>query len=240
MKRLFLLLIPALMPFSCKSTNIKKEQVSQWDSLLLEQGIIKVYEPLRAFIAETDSTESYYDISLVDIEKYHGKVCPGIATGFQMFREVLEKLYPNSVPVRGQVAVACSKPNDMLDVASFILGIRNFYGRSELGKGLLVVDTTLSPGVPKEFVMIFKRLDNGKTLKVTFDKYKLMNPEDWPLIDQTVMMFEHHEPIPEDQLERYQKTVHNEVMHILTNGPREGVYKIEEIDNYTFEFENKN
>ncbi len=202
------------------------------DTLFLKQGVIKVYEPLKVLIGEADSAHAIYDISLRCIAKYHGKVCPGIATGFSMFKDIIDSLYPETgVAVRGQVAVTCSKPNDMLDVAGYIFGIRTntCCGRSELGKGLLRVDTTLATGVPKQFVMIFKRLDNGATYKVTFNKFKLMDEDQWPFIDEFLHKYEHGQSLTQEEKDKFAQMVHNEVVNVLKNGPRPGTYIIERI-----------
>ncbi len=222
-------------PQNSGSTTLRDNcgQPTQFDSLLLAQGNIKVYEPLKVLIGESDSAGAIYTITLRCVEKYHGKVCPGIATGFRMFQDIIDSLYPETgVAVRGQVEVTCSKPNDMLDVAGYIFGIRTntCCGRSELGKGLLKVDTTLSTGVPKQFVMIFRRLDNGRAYKVTFNKFKLMDSDQWPFIDSVLHKYEHGEQLSREEAEKFAAMVHAEVMNVLQNGPRPGTYIIERIE----------
>ncbi len=240
-----LLLLILILVFSCNSknsttsnSNVKfKGSTDQLKTLFLSQGIIKVYEPLKVLIGESDSAAAIYNISLLDIEKYHGKVCPGIATGFKMFQAIIDSLYPETgIAIRGQVAVACSKGNDMLDVAGYIFGIRTntCCGRGELGKGMLLVDTSLSTGVKKQFVMIFKRLDNGLEYKVTFNKFKLMEPNQWPFIDETLHKFEHGGQLTLKERKEFAQMVHQAVINVLKNGPNPGTFKIERITNYTF------
>lgn len=238
-----LLIFIITFAFSCQkeqqTTQTAIEKSSPQTALFDSAGSIKVYDPLRYLIGETDSAHSYWEITLTDIAKYHGKVCPGIATGFYMFKDVIKQLYPDTqMPIRGQVAVACSRPNDMLDVAGFVFGIRNFYGRGELGHGMLVYDTTLAPvKVPKQFVMVFKRLDNGKAVKVIFNKYNLMPQDKWQFIDSVLHAFKHHGFASGEAAEEFRNLVHNEVIHVLRNGPRKGVYEIKPCTQYKFPFE---
>ncbi len=203
------------------------------NELFKQAGTIKIYEPLRYLIGETDSAHSFYEISLFDIQKYHGKVCPGIVSGFFMFQDVLHELYPDgTMPVRGQIAVACSNPNDMMDVAGYILGIRNFIGRGELGRGLLILDTSLQTHHAKQFVMIFRRLDNGKTVKVTYNKFKIFSTQKkWSFIDQSLHEFKSGK-LHGQQLAKFQNIVHAKVVEFLKN--RVKVYDIEPCNNYNF------
>ncbi|GEM_PF-1646733 len=226
-----------------KSTQTTKQSVNKptdsSEALFESAGVIKIYDPLKYIIGETDSAHSYYEITLADVGKFHGKVCPGIATGFFMYQDVLAKLYPDGqIPVRGDIAVACSAPNDMMDVAGYILGIRNFYGRGELGRGLLVVDTSLNPHHTRQFVMIFKRLDNGKMLKVTFNKYKILESEkQWELAEDVLGKFKRHEPVNKEELTKFQKMVQAKVKDVIRN--RIKYYTIEPCTEYTFPFEKK-
>ena len=71
------------------TNNQSATDLNELHQLFAQAGTIKVYEPLRYLIGETDSANSYYEITLEDIAKYHGKVCPGIATGFFMFQDVI-------------------------------------------------------------------------------------------------------------------------------------------------------
>ncbi len=220
-------------PHGDKSIDKYSNNTGSLDELFRKAGVIKIYEPLRYLVGETDSAHSYYEISLFDIQKYHGKVCPGIASGFFMFQDVLKTLYPDGqMPVRGQIAVACSNPNDMMDVAGYILGIRNNIGRGELGHGLLVLDTTLQTHRPKQFVMIFRRLDNGDMLKVTYNKFKIFDTQqEWSFIDEGIHKFKYGE-LDGQQLKRFQRIVHNKVEYFLKN--RVKVYDIEPCTEYKF------
>ncbi len=241
-----LALVFSVMLISCNQT-VKTQQstkndyspLTKLDSLFMKQGEILVYEPLKVLIGESDSIHAIYHLTLFDIEKYHGKVCPGIATGFIMFKSVIDSLYPRThVVVRGQVAIAASNPNDMADVAGYIFGVRTntCCGRGELGRGLLIIDTTLRTGVKKQFVIIFKRLDNGRTYKMTFNKFALMDKDQWPFIDETLHKFKRGEKLTAEEREKFAKMVHQEVLNVLANGPRQGTFSIEPTE-YKFPFE---
>ncbi len=156
-----------------------------------------------------------------------------------MFKTIVDSLYPEThVAVRGKVAVAVSNPNDLADVAGYIFGVRtnSCCGRGELGKGLLVVDTNLRTGVKKQFVMIFKRLDNGRAYRMIFNKFALMDENQWPFFDETLHKFKRGEKLTAEEREKFAKMVHQEVLNVLANGPRKGTFTIEATD-YKFPFE---
>jgi formylmethanofuran dehydrogenase subunit E len=244
-KNLFLIifLIATTAIFSCKEKSDNNVQMpipglpDSLNQLFSEAGVIKIYDPLLYLIGESDSINSYEEISLFDVAKFHGKVCPGIATGFFMFQDVLSKLYPDGkTPIQGQIAVAVSNPNDMMDLAGYILGIRNFYGRGELGAKMLQLDTSLQTHKKMQFVMIFKRIDNGKMLKVTFNKYKIFdNQKDWSFIKKCLEEFKDGK-LKGKKLKKFQKMVLTKTTNVLKNHLK--YYTIDTCKNYKFPSEN--
>ncbi|RLD43352.1 MAG: hypothetical protein DRI86_10185 [Bacteroidetes bacterium] len=173
------LIIMVVFAFSACKQNVKKDNLNKSEQtksvdnnedIYNNFGIIKIQDELAENIAYPADSADVFFISLRDIGKYHGKVCPGIATGYKMIKDVLDSLYPNSIPQRGQIQVISSKPSDLFDIAGYITGARSFFGRSEVSRGDLVIDTTLNPHQFMSFAMVFRRKDNNKAFKVIFHK----------------------------------------------------------------------
>ncbi len=236
-KFLFILFVSALL-VSCKNHKEIKIEYKEPEAFDLESaGVIEIYDPFRYFVGETDSLNSVYEISLADVGKYHGKVCPGIVAGFFMFKDVLKELYPaGEIPQRGQIAVVNSRGSDLLDVAGYIFGVRSRGGFGERPKGLIFVDTTLRTGVNKQMVLIFKRLDNGKQVKVIFNKRFLMPQDTWDFIDEIKHKFEQGKPISAEEYEKFHSLVQGQVKNFLTEGVPSNVYEISEDTTYKFPF----
>ena len=237
MKKATLILVTIVLSvimFSC-GNNTAKNNYGKLDThfkkdLYNNFGVIKVEDKLSQNIGyEADSTGVFF-ISLKDVGKYHGKICPGIATGFKMIRDVLDSLYPNGIVQRGQVQVISSKPTDLFDVAGYITGARSFYGRGEINRNDLMIDTTLNPHQYMSFAMIFRRKDNGQAYKVIFHKANLIAKEDRDFIfsvDKKALLGE----MDRDTAKKFLNIVNTEVKRILENGIRKDVYKIEKIKN---------
>ena len=247
MKKYLLLLSVTLVFASCSSNNDSSNKTEQAVSDTAKQnlfennvndiydnfGIIKVKDPLATHIGYPADSADVFFISLRDVGKFHGKVCPGIATGFKMIKDVLDSLYGDEIPVRGNIKVACSRGSDLLDVAGYITGARNNIGRGEINRGDLVIDTTLNPHIPYAFTMIFSRKDLGKMYKVVFHKDRLLTPEDRKFIfsvDKEVF-YNHADSATQA---KFKEIVQKEVKRTLTEGPRKGVYEITRYKDYKF------
>ena len=142
--------------------------------VFLKAGTIRVKDPMLVMAGLARDGDNVIGLSLVDVAKYTGHVCPGIASGFLITKAALKKLYPRGLPVRGQIKVTASKPNDILDVASYITGARAFYGREEINRNDLKVDPSLSHK-KGQCVLVFERKDNHKRVKVVFIRKKMLS-----------------------------------------------------------------
>lgn len=243
-KILSLAVVAMLFLSSCQNNNQKNEQVSKKDNISEIQkaevktniydkaGIIKVKDPMASLVGYRKSGEDFFNISLDDVGKYSGHVCAGIASGFLFTKQALEMLYPNGeIPVRGQIRVAAQDGGDQLDVASYITGARGFYGRQEINANDLVVDKSLK-GEKGTFTLIFKRKDNGKMVKVIFNKKKLMGNE----IIKTLMPLKEKvetRTATDEEKKLFAEKVQIIVEKAITNMP-EGVITISECTKYVF------
>jgi len=233
MKQIVLIIMVVFALSACKQ-NVEKENLNKSEQTKLVYnnediynnfGIIKIQDELAENIAYPADSADVFFISLRDIGKYHGKVCPGIATGYKMIKDVLDSLYPNSIPQRGQIQVISSKPSDLFDIAAYITGARSFFGRSEVSRGDLVIDTTLNPHQFMSFAMVFRRKDNNKAFKVIFHKANLIAKEQRDFIfsvDKEALIGK----VDKETSLKFKKIVEAEVQRILREGVRENAFEI--------------
>ncbi len=228
MKQVILILSVVIMFSACSDTgdNDNAKTVIQTETDIYNNfGIIKVRDKFAENIGYPADSADVFFISLRDIGKYHGKVCPGIASGFKMIKDVLDSLYPEGIVQRGQVQVISSKPSDLFDVAGYITGARSFYGRSEINKDDLIIDTALNPHQYMSFAMIFRRKDNGNAYKTIFHKANLIAKDQREFIfstDKEALAGKEDK----ETADKFKKTVNAEVQRTLKNGVREDVYEI--------------
>jgi formylmethanofuran dehydrogenase subunit E len=114
-------------------------------------------------------------ISCKDVCRYDGHFCPGVAQGFRACQIVLNKLFSDQLPARGDIFVVSGSVVGPVPAIEYITGAR--YGTPAGGvvNGNLVID----PGIGKES-FIFVRMSTGKAYKVT-SKVGIPPPEMRPL-----------------------------------------------------------
>lgn len=203
-----------------------------WPKFYHQAPTIVIKDPMAAKVGSLPEGQAL-TIHLTDVALYSGHVCPGIASGYMLTRMALKALYPNGTPERGQIRVAAMAPSDLLDVASYITGARSFYGRDEINAFDLAIDSTLKPQKPGKYVMVFQRKDNGKAVKVVFNKSKLLPAKELKSM-QTLIKNKSQGKDKEQRLARIQLLVKK----ILFNTP-EGVFKISPLNDYHFPEINK-
>lgn len=137
-------------------------------------GVIKIKDS-KAIMAGSDRKEKdVFTISLEDVQIYTGHTCGCDTAGFLISKEVLSKLFPNEIPNRRTVNVTISEYNmDLIDAITFITGTRLNRGEYSNSKSDFVVDKSIA-GNEGTTTIIFERKDNGKKIKVTIDRMKLL------------------------------------------------------------------
>ena len=104
----------ALIVSSCASNGACIRSQPDWARpSFAEVETIRIADPMLAFVGLAEEGKGVLNISLVDVAKYSGHVCAGVASGYIITRESLKKLYPDEMPVRGQIKVTASAPNDL-------------------------------------------------------------------------------------------------------------------------------
>lgn len=141
-------------------------------------GVIKIKDN-KAIMAGNDRKEKdVFNISLNDIQNYTGHTCGCDTAGFLITREALAQLFPGEIPSRRTVNVSISEYNmDLIDAITFITGTRLNRGEYANGKSDFIVDSSIA-GEQGTTTIIFERKDNGKKIKATIDRMKLLTKDE--------------------------------------------------------------
>ena len=146
-----------------------------WNANMTGVTPLRVRDPKAALmLSVAEGREPVFEITIEDIGLYFGYLIPAHVAGFETTRLALELLYPEGMPLRGQVRVAGPEKNDIMLVASYLTGARDFYLVEDKAGGDLVIDPTLGADRPGKYVMIFQREDTGRTVEAVFDRPALV------------------------------------------------------------------
>ncbi len=153
-------------------TFILSAQTAEWKKEIYKKaGTIEFTEPE---LFEHGTTENiaksiiYFDV--YDVIKLRGHICPGSLAGFLMTKKAMKKLYPDSLPVRGNMEIKASSPSGPVDIA--VILTRSGEHALLTPKPHDFFDTSLKSN--KGLVIVFKRKDTGKSVKATFEKPKVI------------------------------------------------------------------
>lgn len=220
------------------STTVSAKSPNPWPVFYHQAPLIKIIDPMAVVVGSMPEGSNMITINLTDVAIYSGHICPAMASGYILAKKALDRLYPDSIPERGQIRVAAMAASDLLDVASYITGARAFYGRDEINAHDLVVDPSLKPKQPGRYVMVFQRKDTGKTVKAVFDKFKLIPPKEVKGIKEFLLKMLAGKALPREKEEKWAK-LNRLVKKVLLDTP-EGVLEITSIDGYKFPESPKN
>ena len=144
---------------------------------LKEVKPIKFKEPLAETLGVFKEEGATPEYTFIDVVKMAGHACPTVAGAYLSCQKALERLYPDEIPVRGEISVTVyGEPDEgvygvMAQVFGFLTGAAPATGFRGLGhrfkrKDLLkfVPDKIDSQAMCFEF----RRLDNGKAVLVKF------------------------------------------------------------------------
>ncbi len=154
---------------------------------LKEVKPIKFKEPLAETLGVFKEEGVVLEYTFIDVVKLAGHACPTTAGAYLSCQKALEKLYPDEIPVRGEISVTVYGEADegvygvMAQIFSLLTGAAPATGFRGLGhkfkrKDLLkfIPDKIDSQAMCFEF----KRLDNDKTVLVKFYPQEIPFPEE--------------------------------------------------------------
>ncbi len=98
-----------------------------------------------------------HELSLEDLEKFHGHLCDGLVTGFLGLQEGFKVLYPDGIIDRTNTRIVSKGSPCLTDAAVYITG-----GRYQFNSFYVSNDI--------EGIYVVQRIDNGKTVVVNMNK----------------------------------------------------------------------
>lgn len=200
-----------------------------WSTIFNDVPPIRVKDPKAAAIgAVAEGREPVFEITLTDVGLYFGYIFPPVIAGYFMTDFALKQLYPDALPVRGQIRLAAQSETDFMLVASYITGARPFYFVRGIGTSDLVVDPSLRSD--DSYTMVFQRKDTGRTVRVRFNR-KVHQPNDdaYRYIAGASISLLNGQAV-EDSTE-----AKNRMIALMERSLRivDGVYEVEVIEGYT-------
>ena len=124
--------------------------------------VAKTNEAIFITVNDTDFSKGrlglQHQITLNDLEKFHGHLCDGLVVGFLGIKEGLQQLYPNGIVDRTNTRIVSKSSPCLTDVAVYIAGGRyqfnSFYVSNEIENGFYII----------------QRKDNGKAVVVKMNE----------------------------------------------------------------------
>ncbi len=155
----------------------KSENVDCFRDFLKEVAPIRFKEPFAETLGAFDKKDAVVEYALTDVVKMAGHVCPTTVGAYLCCQEALKQLYPNEIPVRGDITVAIhGEPHEgvygvISQIFSFLTGAAPNTGFKGLGhkfrrKDLLKFNPKKSNSTALCFE--FGRSDNDKSVFVEF------------------------------------------------------------------------
>ena len=153
---------------------------------LKEVKSIQFKEPLAEILGAFKEEDVVLEYTFTDAVKMAGHACPTIAGAYLCCQKALEKLYPDEIPVRGELSITVyGEPDEgvygvMGQVFSFLTGAAPTDGFRGLGykfkrKDLLKFNSEKID--PDAMSFEFRRLDNDKAVLVNFYPRQVPFPE---------------------------------------------------------------
>lgn len=98
-----------------------------------------------------------HEITLEDLEKFHGHLCDGLVVGFQALNEAFKVLYPDGIIDRTNTRIVSNPSPCLTDVAVYLTGGRYQFNTFYVSKDI-------------DGLFIVQRIDNEKTVEVFLNK----------------------------------------------------------------------
>jgi hypothetical protein len=178
---------------------------------------ITLKDPLADFLGSFE--DGIIKIKYINIVKFAGHSCPTVAGAYLITKEALKALYPDSMPVRGEIKVSFKEPMEEGVTGVISNVISNITGATETSgfKGLagnFARHSLMEFNAQIDSSARFTRVDNGKSVDITYNPSQVpANPNMQPLMQKMMQGLETIE-------EKKQFGIYwqERVKEILTNG----------------------
>ncbi len=138
---------------------------------------IRFREPFAETLGVFKKEDAVLEYTFIDVVKMAGHACPTTAGAYLCCAEALKKLYPNELPIRGDISIAIyGEPDEgvygvISQVFSFLTGAAPESGFRGLGHKFRRKDLlrfSLEKIDPNALCFEFRRLDNNTDVLVKF------------------------------------------------------------------------
>ena len=153
-----------------------------------EVETIKLKDPLSATLGAFEMGE--YEFNYLDVVKSAGHSCPTVAGAYLITKEALKALYPNEMPIRGNIKVEFKEDLEdgvagvISNVISQITGATDKSGFKGLA-GKFARHSLMSFNANINSSAKFTRVDNAKSVDVIYDPSSIMpDPAMQPLMQK--------------------------------------------------------
>jgi len=207
-----------LFIFSCAilACNPQESKENETESNLQSEINKEINSPTITVI-DTDFSKGRltleHELSLTDLENFHGHLCDGLVVGFLGIKEGLDVLYPNGIIDRTNTRIISKSSPCLTDVAIYITG-----GRYQFNS--FYVDNTIEDGF-----YIIQRKDNGKTVKINLNKG--IKPAEIDILGKKAIEGE----LPACDLDKLKKLEDDFSEKLLSTNPKDN-FTVTEITNF--------
>jgi hypothetical protein len=222
------LIVMTIIIFGFKVQAAKAQ--TAWQSDFYDQaGFLEIYEE-EAVMVGSLAPDATLKFGLQDVALMMGHACPGTTSGFILTKMALEELFKGETIRWGNIRIAASGLNGIVNVASYLSGIHLTNLLAD--KPNLMIDKSLDNGKAGQLVMIFQRTDTGKMVKAEFNKMKLMSAEQMKAIKPYKGKFSQGKASPAE-IETNGKLIQSIVKRAISEPPA-GVYSVSVCSKYQF------
>ena len=151
---------------------------------------IKLYDPLAQFLGSFE--DGIVEVEYIEIVKAAGHSCPTVAGAYLMSLKALEALYPNSIPVRGEITVEFKESLEdgvtgvIANVITNITGATLKSGFKGIG-GKFVRHSLMKFDAPINSSARFTRVDTNKSVDVYYNSNAVSGDPKQQILMQKIM-----------------------------------------------------
>lgn len=198
---------------------------------------ILMRDPLLEILGQTDEAIPY---KYEDVVKFSGHSCVSVAGAWIITRKALEALYPDEIPVRGQIRIIAPGGEDqgvtgvLGEVMTFITGAapRTGFSGSNFGKkynrrDLIQYQENFTDSKSVNKAWIFERIDNGAKVSVIYNTSKILplpSKEDGELMPKIGAR-----TASPEQTRNWIKAWNKRAKFVLENADKEGLLTVERL-----------